>query len=486
MKLRDILKGVEIVELNISLDEEITDITGNSKNVSENSAFICLEGTKFDGHLFAKDAIDSGAKVLITQKKIELPKGAKFVQTAVGRKNIAKIACNFFEEPSHKFKLIGITGTKGKTTTTYMIKAILEQKGLKVGLIGTIESKIGDVQLKVSSNTTPDAIELQRTFADMAEEGAEAVVMEVSSHALDLDRVYGSKFAYAAFTNLSQDHLDYHKNFENYYQAKKILFDMCESAFVNIDDEYGKRLYNEITCPKKSFAVDNHADIEVTDFEITSQFVTFNEKAHDEDIRYKVKIPGKFSVYNALTAISVVSEFGCTFSDIQKGFDNLKVPGRSEIVDIGTDFTVMVDYAHSPDSLKNILLATREYVKGRIICVFGCGGDRDKTKRPIMGEISGKLADISIVTSDNPRSEEPEDIVSQVEEGIKRVTKEYYRVTDRASAIYKALEIAKKDDVIVVAGKGHEPYQILKTGTIHFDDREQIREQYEKLKRGVE
>ena len=478
MKLRDLLKDVKIIDLNISLDEEITDISGDSRNIKENSAFICLEGTKFDGHLYISDAIKSGAKVAITQKEMNFENNEKFIRIESGRKPIAKMACNFFENPSYKFKLIGVTGTKGKTTTTYMIKSILEQKGLKVGLIGTIEARIGDTQLMTSSNTTPDAIGLQRLFHTMANEKVDAVVMEVSSHALDLDRVYGSDFDIGIFTNLSQDHMDYHKNFENYYQAKKILFSMCKKAIVNIDDTYGKRLFDEITCDKKSFAIDNPADIKVTDFEITAKNVTF----HENNIKFVVKIPGKFSVYNALAGLSVGYEFNCTNEEIQKGFDNLVVPGRSEIVNIGTDYTVMVDYAHSPDSLKNILLATKEYVKGRLICVFGCGGDRDRTKRPIMGEISAKLADISIVTSDNPRTEDPEAIITEIEGGLKNVGKEYFRIPDRSEAIYKALSIAKKDDVIVIAGKGHEPYQILKDRTIHFDDREQVQIQYERLK----
>ena len=478
MKLRDLLKGVKIVDLNISLDEEISDIVGDSRSITEGCAFICLEGTRYDGHLYIGDAINLGAKVAITQRKLELLNGEKFIQVEGGRKAIACMACNFFGNPSGKFKLIGVTGTKGKTTTTYMIKSILEEKGYNVGIIGTIEAKIGDKQLMTSSNTTPDAIGLQRIFSKMADDGVDAVVMEVSSHALDLDRVYGCDFDVAVFTNLSQDHMDYHKNFENYFQAKKILFGMCKKALINVDDEYGKRLFNEVSCDKVSFAIDSDADIKASDLKITAQSVTFLDNGEE----FKVKIPGKFSVYNALAGIAVGYEFGCSISEIRGGFDKLTVPGRSEIVDIGTDFTVMVDYAHSPDSLKNILLATREYVKGRIICVFGCGGDRDRTKRPIMGEISGKLADISIVTSDNPRSEEPEEIISEIEEGLKHINKEYFRVPDRAEAIFKALSIAKKDDVIVIAGKGHEPYQILKDKTIHFDDREQVKIQYERLK----
>lgn len=479
MKLRELLNGVKIVDLNVSLDEEITDISGNSKEITEGCAFICLEGTKFDGHLYISDSFKSGAKVAITQKEVKVSDSERFVRVDGGRKAIARMACNFYDNPSEKFKLIGITGTKGKTTTSYMIKSILEEKGLKTGVIGTIEAKIGEKQLMVSSNTTPDAIGLQRLFAKMADEKVDAVVMEVSSHALDLDRVYGSDFDFAVFTNLSQDHMDYHKNFENYYQAKKILFSMCKKALVNVDDSYGKRLFEEISCDKESFAIDTKAGVKADNFEITSQNVTF----FDDGEKFIVKIPGKFSVYNALAGIAIGYEFNCAHDEIQAGFDRLVVPGRSEIVDIGADFTVMVDYAHSPDSLKNILLSTREYAKGRVICVFGCGGDRDKTKRPIMGEVSAKLADISIVTSDNPRSEDPEVIISEIEEGVKRVNKEYFKVTNRAEAIYKALAIAKKDDVIVIAGKGHEPYQILKNETIHFDDREQVRIQYDKLKK---
>jgi len=479
MKLRDLLKDVKIIDLNVSLDEEISDISGDSRNITKDCAFICLKGTKFDGHLYIRDAISLGAKAIITQEKVEFLNGEKFVQIEGGRKAIARMSCNFFENPSKKFKLVGVTGTKGKTTTTYMIKSILEEKGLRVGIIGTIEAKIGDKKLMTSSNTTPDAIELQRLFYNMVRDGVDAVVMEVSSHALDLDRVYGSDFDIAVFTNLSQDHMDYHKNFENYFQAKKLLFSMCKKALINVDDEYGKRLFDEVTCDKKSFAIDTVADIVADDFQVTAQNVTFLDNGE----RFTVKIPGKFSVYNALAGIAVGYEFNCTSNEIQEGFNKLVVPGRSEIVDIGTDFTVMVDYAHSPDSLKNILLATKEYAKGRVICVFGCGGDRDRTKRPIMGEISAKLADITIVTSDNPRSEDLEEIISEIEEGLKHINKEYFRVSDRAEAIFKALSIAKKDDVIIIAGKGHEPYQILKNETIHFDDREQVKIQYERLKK---
>lgn len=476
MKLSALLKGIEVVSSNADFDEEITGVTVDSRKVQKGNAFICISGTKYDGHLYIEDAVKNGAGVIITQKDID-NKDIKFVHVTGGRKTVAEISCNFYENPSKEFKLIGVTGTKGKTTTTYMIKSILEEKGLKVGIIGTIESKIGDIQIKTSENTTPEATELQGLFRKMANEKVDAVVMEVSSHSLDLDRVYGTAFAIAAFTNLSQDHMDYHENFENYFNAKKKLFSMCKKAIINIDDGYGERLYREVECDKESFSIDKKGDVTAGDIKSSSENVAFAVEGNE----VRVKIPGRFSVYNALTAICVAKELGCSFSDIENGFDKLVVPGRSEVIDIGADFTVLVDYAHSPDSLKNILLSVKEYAKGNVICVFGCGGDRDKTKRPIMGEIASELSDIIIVTSDNPRSEDPEEIINEIEEGLKKSNKSYLRVPDRADAIYQALKIARKDDVVIIAGKGHEPYQILKTGTIHFDDREQVKIQYQKL-----
>lgn len=477
MRLEELLNGVEIVAKNIALTEEISYLTSDSGDIIDGCAFVCLEGTKFDGHNYIDEVIQKGAKLVITQKAVETKPGVCFVQVSGGRRAIAQMACNFYQNPSKEFRLIGITGTKGKTTTSYMLKSILEAKGEKVGLIGTIECKIGDRLLKTSENTTPAAIELQRLFRQMADEKVDSVVMEVSSHALDLERVYGSHFAIAAFSNLSQDHMDYHKNFENYYQAKKRLFEMCDFAVINTDDEYGSRLFDEVGCKKTSFGIENDADVMANEINISANRVNFKTALGN----VMVKIPGKFSVYNSLLAMSVAKEAGCNLEEMQRGFDSVTVPGRSELVKIDADFTVMVDYAHSPDSLKNILMTVREYTKGRVICVFGCGGDRDKTKRPIMGNIAAKLADICVVTSDNPRSENPEEIILQIEEGMKNEKKEYLKEPDRAKAIYKSLEIAKKDDVIVIAGKGHETYQILNTETIHFDDREQVKLQFEKL-----
>lgn len=478
MKLNQLLQNINIISKKIVNDSDIKGIAIDSRKIEEGFAFICFEGTKSDGHDFIKNAIEKGATTIITQKAVEDFDNVNIVQVESGRETIAKLANNFYENPSKKFKLIGITGTKGKTTTTYMIKSILEQKGLKVGLIGTIESKIGDQSIKTSDNTTPDAVELQGTFDFMAKNNVDVVVMEVSSHALDLKRVYGSDFDIGLFTNLSQDHLDYHKDFETYFAAKKLLFSQCRLGIVNIDSQYGKRVMTETECSHKTYAIDSEADIRASDLHSTSKYVRFNVGER----KFTVKIPGKFSVYNALSSISVARELGCSDEEIQAGFDNLTVPGRSEIVHIDADYTVMVDYAHSPESLKSILLATKEYAKGRVICVFGCGGDRDRTKRPIMGRISGEIADYTIITSDNPRTEEPDCILDEVEVGIKEVTNNYTRVTARELAIRESLKIARENDIIVIAGKGHEPYQILKDKTIHFDDREQVKIQYEILK----
>ena len=472
MKLEYLLNNINVISQKIVSDSEITGITIDSRKIEPGFAFICFEGTKSDGHDYIKSAIEKGAKTIITQKETEDFEGVNIVRVEKGRETIARIANNFYDFPSKKFKLIGITGTKGKTTTTYMIKSILEQKGLKVGLIGTIESKIGDEKLKTSANTTPDAVELQQLFALMAKQNVDAVVMEVSSHALDLKRVYGSEFDVGVFTNL-----DYHKDFETYFSAKKLLFDQCRLGITNIDSEYGLRVIKETPCKFKTYAIDNDADIRATNLVNTSKSVTFDV----DNKKITVKIPGKFSVYNALSAISVAKEFGCTIEQIQAGFDNVVVPGRSEIVHIDADFTVMVDYAHSPESLKSILLSTKDYAKGRVISVFGCGGDRDRTKRPIMGRISGEIADYTIITSDNPRTEDPNFILDEIEVGIKEITSNYTRVAERELAIREALKIAKKDDIIIVAGKGHEPYQILKDKTIHFDDREQVAIQYKKI-----
>lgn len=477
MTLSNLLNNINIISKKIISDEEITGITIDSRKIEPGFAFICFEGTKSDGHDYIKSAIEKGAKTIITQKETEDFDGVNIIQVEKGRESIAKLANNFYDFPSKKFKLVGVTGTKGKTTTTYMIKSILEQKGLKVGLIGTIESKIGDETLKTSSNTTPDAVELQQIFATMAKENVDAVVMEVSSHALDLKRVYGSEFDIGLFTNLSQDHLDYHKDFETYFAAKKLLFNQCKLGITNIDSEYGERVTKETPCEFKTYAIDKDADIRAKNLVNTAKSVTFDV----DNTKITVKIPGKFSVYNALSAISVAKEFDCTIEEIQAGFDKVVVPGRSEIVHIDADYTVMVDYAHSPESLKSILVSTKEYAKGRVISVFGCGGDRDRTKRPIMGRISGEIADFTIITSDNPRTEEPNFILDEVEVGIKEVTSNYIRVVERDLAIYEALKMAQKDDIIVIAGKGHEPYQILKDKTIHFDDREQVEIQYKKI-----
>lgn len=474
MNFNDLFNGVEIAHIKGNTDLDITGINIDSRKVKPGDAFICISGAKFEGHDFANDAIKAGAKVIVCERDLDLQSDVTVVKVKDTRAELAKLACNFYNNPSKELKVVGITGTKGKTTTTYMMKSCLEAKGLKVGLIGTIEIRIGDKKLDDSHNTTPDALDLQKLFRRMVDENVDVVVMEVSSHALEAHRVDGIDFDIAIFTNLTQEHMDFHKNFENYYNAKKKLFNMCKLALINVDSEYGMRLKGEMDCHIKTMSIEKNGDIVAKNLNIEARKVTFDVESSSINGELQVGIPGKFSVYNSLVAIAVANEFNLSKEEVQKGFDNLRVPGRSELVDIGKDYTVMVDYAHSPDSLKNILEATKEYAKARIICVFGCGGDRDRTKRPMMGRVAAELSDYVVITSDNPRTEDPVEITKEVEKGIEGTDCEYKVIVDRAEAIKHAMSIAKTDDIILIAGKGHENYQILKDRTIHFDDKEVV------------
>ena len=453
---------------------EIKSIAYDSRKVEPGSLFVCIEGFKVDGHDFINDAIAKGAIAILVSKEVG-GSGVTVIKHRNTRKALAKISCKFYDNPSTKLNMIGVTGTKGKTTTTYMIKSILEQKGHKVGLIGTIANYVGN-EILPADRTTPESLELQMMYKNMLENGVDTVVMEVSSHSLELFRVYGVQFDVGVFTNLSQDHLDYHLNFENYFNAKAKLFDMCKQDVINIDDQYGIRLKGKTGHETLSFGIENHAEIHAEDIEISPTGTKFNVATINDFFGVSVPIPGKFSVYNALAAISSCQKFNVSTENIIKGLKNLKVPGRAETVETNGNFAVVVDYAHSPDSLENILQAVKIYAKGRIIVIFGCGGDRDRTKRPIMGDIAGKLADVTIITSDNPRSEDPNEIIAEIEEGIKKTQGEYIILPDRRIAIEYAIRNAKNEDIILIAGKGHETYQIFKDKTIHFDDREVARE----------
>lgn len=484
MKLSEVLKGIEEIEVRGDLEIDVPSIAYDSRKVENGGMFVAIVGFKMDGHNYIESAIQSGAKIIAMQEGAYdagmIPEGITVVFSKDTRKFLPMVACNFYGNPTRELKVVGVTGTKGKTTTTYMIKSILEHAGKKVGLIGTIANYVGD-KCYESERTSPESLDLQRMFREMVNSKCDVAVMEVSSHSLALDRVWGIDFDIGVFTNLTQDHLDFHKTFDNYLAAKAKLFTMCKEGFVNCDDMYAKKLMDMATCPITTYGIDNNPFVSARDIIITNSYSDFKMPFNKVIQRIKVDIPGRFTVYNALAAICVSIRLGAGVEDVLAGLENVKVPGRSEVVPTTRNFTVIVDYAHTPDSLENILKASKVYTKGKIICVFGCGGDRDTAKRPMMGEIAGKLAGYTVITSDNPRSEKPEEIIRQIEEGMKKTNGKYKVIVDRKKAIEHALRKAEKGDLILIAGKGHETYQEINGEKHHFDDREVVKELVAKL-----
>ena len=484
MKLSKILVGLENLKAKGDLDIDITGLESNSKNVKEGYLFIAIKGFSVDGHDYINNAIEAGAKAIMVQegcdlKKIKLPSDVTLIMAKDTRHALAICSCNFYDNPSRKFRLIGVTGTKGKTTTTFMIKEILEKAGYKVGLIGTIATYINGKMVSESSRTTPESIELQKIFAQMVEAGVEYVVMEVSSQSLKLHRVDGCDFNIAVFTNFSEDHIsaNEHPDMKDYFESKLKLFKMCDNGIINVDDlQVSKipKLFPDSNI--MTYGIDNYCQMLAKDITITNSYVDFRVKVSDKNERVKVDIPGRFSVYNALAAICVAKKIGVPSDKVIEALAEIKVPGRSEMVPNKREIPIMIDYAHSPESLQNILSAVKSYTKGRVISVFGCGGDRDKTKRPIMGEISGKIADFTFITTDNPRTESPEEIVKEIEDGIKKTKGKYKVVVDRKEAIKEAINMANKQDIIVLAGKGHEPYQEINGKKYPFDERIIVKE----------
>ena len=484
MKLNKLLLGLDNLKAKGSLDVEIKGIESNSKNVKDGYMFIAIKGFSVDGHDYINNAIEAGAKTIMVQegcdlKKIKLPADVTLIMAKDTRQALAICSCNFYDNPSRKFKLIGVTGTKGKTTTTFMIKEILEKAGHKVGLIGTIATYINGKMISESSRTTPESIELQKIFAQMVDAGVEYVVMEVSSQSLKLHRVDGCDFNIVVFTNFSEDHISEkeHPDMKDYFESKLKLFKMCDNGIINVDDlQVSKipKLFPESNI--MTYGIDNYCQVLAKDITITNSYVDFRVKVSDRNERVKVDIPGRFSVYNALAAICVAKKIGVPSDKVIEALAEIKVPGRSEMIPNKKEVPIMIDYAHSPESLQNILSAVKSYTKGKVITVFGCGGDRDKGKRPIMGEVSGKIADFTFITTDNPRTEEPEEIVKEIEEGIKKTKGKYKVVVDRKEAIKEAINMANKQDIIVLAGKGHEPYQEINGKKYPFDERIIVKE----------
>ena len=440
---------------------------------------MCIKGTKSDGHDYAEAAVKSGAAAVICERDLKLDCQVISDNTHAA---YADMCAAWFGNPADSLRLFGVTGTNGKTSVTYMLKKIFEKAGYKVGLIGTIQNMIGD-EVIAAHNTTPNAYELNSLFALMKAKGCAVVIMEVSSHALDQLRVYRLDFEVAMFTNLTQDHLDYHITMENYLEAKKKLFKMCRTAVINSDDSYAQKLTEGLDCKTVTYSTGNDSTYSAKAINYRPASVEY-EFVSDTDICHiKVATGGKFTVYNSLCAAVCAVEAGISITTAAEALAELNgVKGRAESVPTGRDFTIIIDYAHTPDGLKNILSTFRECKKNRLIVVFGCGGDRDKTKRPIMGSIAEHFADYVIVTSDNPRTEDPGEIIKDILAGMKNSAVPVKVIENRTEAIKFAVSIAEKDDIIVLAGKGHETYQILGTGTIHLDEREIVAEALEELK----
>lgn len=474
MLLKDLMERIDALEVRGTLEMEIRGVTYDSRKALPKYLFVCIDGFSTDGHQYAQQAVDNGATVLVVEKEISIIGDVTIIKVKNTREALANISAEWFGKPSQGMKLLGITGTKGKTTTTYMIRSILEKAGHTVGLIGTVANCIGNEKI-TARRTTPESYDLQEMFEKMKDKGADTVVMEVSSQGLKLHRVTACDFDIGVFTNFSKDHIGgfEHPDMEDYFVSKQKLFKLCKKGAVNIDSPYAERVIEEAACDILTYSIEKEADIKAQNITTHSDSVEFDVVTPWFKDHFKVSVPGLFSVYNALAAIAVCGMQGIGPEIIKEGLMNVQVPGRAEVVPTpGKPYTVMIDYAHSPDSLENILTTVKGFVRGRLISVFGCGGDRDRSKRPVMGEISGRIADFTVITSDNPRTEEPSKILADIEEGIKNTKGRYTVIEDRTQAIRYAMENAEADDIIVLSGKGHETYQIFKDKTIHYDERE--------------
>ena len=470
MRLEEILKNTGAVCPKGLENLEISLVECDSRKVKKDALFVAIKGFQSDGHKFINKAIEQGAKVIVGEDECDVE---NYIRVSDSRKFLALSSANFFKNSHKKLKIIGITGTNGKTTVSYLIRQIIELKGHKCSLIGTNQIIVGN-EIIDAERTTPESRELHELFKRMVDAGSEYVVMEVSSHSLELDRVYGLEFECGVFTNLTQDHLDFHETMDNYAKAKAKLFNVSKTSVINIDDAYfsvmAENAKGLISC-----SIKGESTLRAENIKMSERGVIFDAVYNGERRTIRLGIPGEFSVYNALSACGAALNLGFGLEDIEKGLVLARgVKGRLEVVPTATEYTVIIDYAHTPDGLENVIRAVKGFAKGRVITLFGCGGDRDNTKRPIMGSIAENLSDFVIVTSDNPRTEEPGNIIKDILNGMKKDN--HHVVENRKEAIGYAMNFAKAGDVIVLAGKGHETYQIFKEGTIHFDEREVVKE----------
>lgn len=485
MRLEELFGSVEEKRIAGGRDLEVAGLAYDSRRVEPGCAFFCIKGLVTDGHLFIGDAVERGARVVVIEREPDedIPADVTTVRVPDTRLALALCSSRFYGEPSRKLELAGITGTNGKTTTTYLVENIFIEAGRKTGLIGTVENHVAGAVEQVT-RTTPESLDLQRLLSRMADGGVETVAMEVSSHALELERVSGCDFEVVAFTNLTQDHLDFHISLEEYFGAKKRLFQdpgfgEDRVAVVNSDDEFGRRLLADTSLRKVSFGLGEQADVRATGLSVSAGGNRFELAMKGGSFPVRTRLQGRFNVYNCLAAAAIAGELGAGPESIAAGLETLAgVPGRFENIDCGQPFTAIVDYAHTPDGIRSVLQAAREVAGGRVIIVVGCGGDRDRSKRPQMGRVAAEMSDVCVITSDNPRSEDPEAIIGMILEGIRDDFDEgrYEVEVDRREAIRKAMSMALPGDLVVVAGKGHESGQIFAAGVVPFDDRQVVRE----------
>ena len=480
MKLLKLLERVTYTCLKGTLDVEVTDVINDSRKVKEGALFLCIRGAVTDGHRYAADVVEKGARVLVVEEPVEVPAHVTVIQVRDTRMAMALIAAAWYDYPADKLKVIGITGTKGKTTTTYMVKSILEAAGYKVGLIGTIEAVIGD-EVIPASNTTPESLTIQDYFHRMVKAGCQIAVMEVSSQGLMLHRTAGFLFEIGIFTNIEPDHIGpaEHSSFEEYLECKSRLFRQCKVGVLNGDDPHLERILEGHTCSVETFGFSEGVNLRAVDTHLVTRpgylGVAYTLQGM-LNFEVEIDIPGKFSVYNSLAAIAICRHFNVSPENIKRALKEAKVKGRIEMVKVSDEFTLMIDYAHNAMALESLLTTLKEYHPHRLVCLFGCGGNRSKLRRYEMGEVSGRLADLTIITSDNPRFEKPEDIIDDIVTGIEKTDGKYIRITDRREAIAYAIHHGEPGDIVILAGKGHEDYQEIEGKKYPMDERVIIRE----------
>lgn len=485
-RLEKLLERLDYTVVQGSMDIEITELVYDSRKVTPGCLFVCIKGTAVDGHTFVQEVAAHGAAAILVQDDVEAPENVTVVKVKDSRYGLALLSCAWFHYPAEKLKVIGVTGTKGKTTTTYMVKSILENAGYKVGLIGTIEAIIGDKVIPVN-NTTPESWIVQKYFQQMVEAGCQCVVMEVSSQGLMMHRTAGIPFEIGIFTNIEPDHIGpgEHSSFEDYMRCKGLLFRQCRVGIVNVDDKHWQDVLKGHTCTLETFGFAREADLRAENPQLVKKpgYLGVSYTAQGlVNMDVEIDVPGKFSIYNSLTAIAICRHFQVTKEDMKQALKVAKVKGRIEMVKVSDEFTLMIDYAHNAMSLESLLTTLKEYEPARLVCLFGCGGNRSKLRRYEMGEVSGKLADLTVITSDNPRFEEPQEIIDDIKKGMARTSGKYVEIADRKEAIRYVIANGQPGDVIVLAGKGHEDYQEIRGKKYPMDERVLIQEVLEELK----